>query len=153
MPKCDVQCDAMLSEDNKKSSLVSRNVTILGRRTSIRLEPEMWKALTDIARREQCRIHDICSLVFLRKGENTSFTAAIRVFLMLYYRAAATEEGHNRAGHGHIQKMLKRARMSEYMVPSHFKQANESSDKGLDPAFFALGVTVSNESFLATGSN
>ena len=28
-----------------KSSLVSRNITVLGRRTSVRLEPEMWREL------------------------------------------------------------------------------------------------------------
>ena len=94
-----------------KSTLVSKNVTILGRRTSVRLEPEMWLALKDIARREGCSMHDICSLINLRKNENTSLTAAIRVFLMLYYRAAATEEGHARAGHGDFDSMKRRARV------------------------------------------
>jgi len=32
--------------------LVTRNVMINGRRTSVRLEPAMWEALGDIARRE-----------------------------------------------------------------------------------------------------
>lgn len=94
-----------------KSTLVSKNVTILGRRTSVRLEPEMWLALKDIARRERCSMHDICSLIHMRKNENTSLTAAIRVFLMLYYRAAATEEGHSRAGHGNFENMKRRARV------------------------------------------
>ena len=43
-----------------QSSLVSRNITIFGRRTSVRLEPEMWVALNDIANRERCSVHDIC---------------------------------------------------------------------------------------------
>lgn len=73
----------------------------------------MWGALRDIAGREKCRIHDICSLVHMRKNSDTSLTAAIRVFLMLYYRAAATDEGHRKAGHGHFERMLSRAQMSE----------------------------------------
>lgn len=76
----------------------------------------MWRALREISRREGCKIHDICSLINLRKKKDTSLTAAIRVFLMLYYRAAATEEGHIRAGHGNIEKMIHRARMTSDML-------------------------------------
>ncbi|MCB9964975.1 MAG: ribbon-helix-helix domain-containing protein [Rhodospirillales bacterium] len=97
----------------QKGSLVSRNVTVLGKRTSVRLEPEMWIALKDIALREGCSIHEICSLIYLRKNTQTSLTAAIRVFLMLYFRASATEEGHSRAGHGSFEIMKKRARMTD----------------------------------------
>ena len=99
-----------------RTALVSRNIKVLGRRTSVRLESEMWNALREIARREQCRVHDICSLIHLRKSGNTSLTAAIRVFLMLYYKAAATEEGHARAGHGQFSNMMQRARMAPQML-------------------------------------
>lgn len=95
-----------------RSTLVSRNITVIGRRTSVRLEPEMWTALRDISRRERCKIHDICSLIQKRKNPCTSLTAAIRVFLMLYYRAASTEDGHGRAGHGNFAAMAERARLS-----------------------------------------
>jgi len=102
--------------DNNRSTLISRNITVLGRRTSVRLEPEMWNALREIARREKCKIHDICSLIQLRKNRYTSLTAAIRVFLMLYYRAAVTEEGHERAGHGNFNNMMQRAHMTRDMM-------------------------------------
>lgn len=92
-----------------KSSLISRNVTINGRRTSVRLEPDMWTALHEISEREGCTIHDLCTLIYIRKGRLTSLTAAIRVFLMLYFRAAATEEGHRRVGHGDFTHMCQRA--------------------------------------------
>lgn len=95
------------------SSLVSRNITIMGRRTSVRLEPEMWMALRDISKRERCTIHDICTLVYIRKSSVTSLTAAIRVFLMLYFRAAATEDGHQKSGHGNFEEMKRRARIPE----------------------------------------
>lgn len=99
-------------DDSPKSTLISKNVTILGRRTSVRLEPEMWNALKDIARRELCSIHDICSLIHIRKNPLTSLTAAIRVFLLLYYRAASTAEGHIKAGHGSFENMKLRARIT-----------------------------------------
>lgn len=100
-------------KNDVKSTLVSRNITIQGRRTSIRLEPEMWSSLCEIAKREQCSSHDICALVSLRKKENTSLTAAIRVFIMLYFRAASTEDGHRRVGHGNFNHMKARAGLSK----------------------------------------
>ncbi len=116
----------LLSEDIK-STLVSRNITVFGRRTSVRLEPEMWMALREIAKREECSIHDICSLIGVRKNENTSLTAAIRVFLMLYFRSATTEIGHRNAGHGSFENMKKRARIpSEYL--GFFKPGKETQD-------------------------
>ncbi len=84
----------------EKSSLVSRNVTIGAHRTSVRLEPDMWNGLREICRREHVSIHDIATVVAVRKPANSSLTAAMRVFVMAYFRAAATEEGHSRAGHG-----------------------------------------------------
>ena len=115
-----------------KTTLISKNITVLGRRTSVRLEPEMWVALKDIARRERCRIHDICSLIERRKQPDTSLTAAIRVFLMLYYRAAATEEGHMKAGHGNFQVMLRRARVgAEEKKPAFMRVLQENCGKAM----------------------
>jgi|LNFM01.1.fsa_nt_gb predicted DNA-binding ribbon-helix-helix protein len=79
--------------------LVSRNVTVSGRRTSIRLEQEMWDCMAEIARRERLSIHQIASVVAaIRQG--SSLTAKLRVFIVGYFRAAATEAGHAHAGHG-----------------------------------------------------
>ncbi|MFA5592305.1 MAG: ribbon-helix-helix domain-containing protein [Micavibrio sp.] len=91
------------------STLVSRNITVNAHRTSVRLEPEMWRALKEIAVRENCTIHELCSLISFRKNKRTSLTAAIRVFLMLYFRAATTEDGHRSAGHGSFDSMKRRA--------------------------------------------
>ncbi len=78
-----------------------RNVTVSGRRTSIRLEPEMWDGVTEICQREGRTIHEICSMVE-KYRRDSSFTAHLRVFIMNYFRAAATEEGHADAGHGNV---------------------------------------------------
>lgn len=105
------------------STLISRNITVNGRRTSVRLEPEMWRALKEISGRESCTIHELCSLIAFRKNRRTSFTAAIRVFLMLYFRAATTEDGHGRAGHGSFDSMKRRAGWHERSnVPAPDKQ-------------------------------
>lgn len=116
------------NDDQTKTTLISRNITVLGRRTSIRLEPEMWMVLREISEREQCTIHDICTLVSVRKKEHTSLTAAIRVFLMLYFRAASTEEGHSRVGHGNFEFMIQRARISGDVLPYFSKR--KTSNKG-----------------------
>jgi predicted DNA-binding ribbon-helix-helix protein len=84
-----------------RSTLVSRNVTIAGHRTSVRLEPEMWSGLQEICRRERMNMHEVATSIAARKQESTSLTAALRVFVMTYFRVAATEDGHTRAGHGY----------------------------------------------------
>jgi predicted DNA-binding ribbon-helix-helix protein len=112
-----------------QSSLVSKNITVLGRRTSVRLEPEMWRELKNISARERCTIHDLCSLISLRKNTRTSLTAAIRVFLMLYFRAAATEEGHTKVGHGDFENMKRRAGMvANWSALAHKREQDEEQE-------------------------
>lgn len=81
------------------SFLLNRNVTVRGRRTSMKLEPDMWDALDEICQREQVSVHEICTLIAERHQGN-NLTAAMRVFILGYYRAAATDDGHAQAGHG-----------------------------------------------------
>jgi predicted DNA-binding ribbon-helix-helix protein len=107
----------------KKAGLLSKNITILKKRTSIRLEREMWDALFEIAEREGCSIHEICSLVYIRKASGSSLTAAIRVFIMLYFKAASTEQGHAKAGHGDFSQMKIRAKVSDMLSVSSVNAA------------------------------
>ena len=52
----------------KVSTLVSRNVTIGGHRTSCRLERYMWgDALYDVCARERVTIHTLCTRISERK--------------------------------------------------------------------------------------
>ncbi len=81
------------------STLVNRNVTVAGHRTSMRLEPSMWEALEEICRREERTVHEVCTEVDSRRHEST-LTAALRAFIVIYFRVAATEDGHANAGHG-----------------------------------------------------
>jgi predicted DNA-binding ribbon-helix-helix protein len=79
--------------------LVSGNVRVRGRRTSVRLEPALWNALREICRRESKSTHELITEIAGQRVQ-TTLTASIRVFLMNYFKAAATEDGHRRAGHG-----------------------------------------------------
>jgi len=93
-------------DPTRHSGLVLRNIKVRGRRTSIRLEPEIWEALVEICRREFCTPNEVCSYVdSLKHG---SLTSSLRVFMLDYFRASATESGHKRAGHGKGMFMLKR---------------------------------------------
>ncbi len=90
------------------STLINRNVTIGRRRTSLRLEPAMWDALEEICRREEMSQHEICATIDERRRAS-SLTAAIRVFIVNYVRAAATEAGHASIGHGALYRPRARA--------------------------------------------
>jgi predicted DNA-binding ribbon-helix-helix protein len=72
----------------QRSSLVARNVMVGARRTSVRLEPSMWEALQEISRREAKTINQLVTEIDQRRAAS-SLTAAIRVFLLGYFRAAA----------------------------------------------------------------
>ena len=131
------------TERERRSTLHSRNIVVLGRRTSVRLDAYTWGALHEIARREKCRIHDICSLIQVHKEVNTSLTAGIRVFLMLYYRAAATDEGHARAGHGNFMKMRERADRGK--TTGQREPAVYDTADGREPTSWQSGATLALE--------
>ncbi len=61
-----------------------RNVTIDGRRTSLRLAPEYWSALDEIVRRERFLLHDLCAFV-RRQYPERSLASAVRVFVTCYF--------------------------------------------------------------------
>lgn len=81
------------------SRLVSRNVMGEACRTSMRLEPELWEALEEMCRRERLVVHDMVRRIGTRAAPGGR-TSAVRVEVVSYFRAAATEEGHREAGHG-----------------------------------------------------
>lgn len=70
------------------SPLVTRNVNVGGRRTSVRLEPDLWEALRDIAAREQRSLHEICTDIDRTRG-GTRLTSAMRIYIVNYFRSAA----------------------------------------------------------------
>lgn len=71
-----------------QSKLISRNVTVNGRRTSLRLENATWDALDQICECEKTTVHELCSMIeSVRFG--SSRTSTVRAFIVTYYRLAA----------------------------------------------------------------
>jgi predicted DNA-binding ribbon-helix-helix protein len=110
------------SRTEKHSALVMRNISVLGRRTSIRLEPQIWDTLAEICRREFCTTHDVCSYVAGQRPPHGSLASSLRIFILSYFHTCATEDGHQRAGHGQgmflvVQEELKQMRASKADLP------------------------------------
>jgi predicted DNA-binding ribbon-helix-helix protein len=83
--------------------LINRNVVAGRGRTSMRLEPELWEALKEICAREERDINHLVRQIEAI-GHSGGRTSAVRVFVVQYFREAATEEGHEVAGHGAHQR-------------------------------------------------
>ena len=70
------------------SRLVNRNVIATSGRTSMRLEPELWRALQDICQRETITLSDLIQRIE-RNSHPGGRTSAIRVYVVTYFRDAA----------------------------------------------------------------
>lgn len=80
-----------------KARLVSKNVTINGRRTSLRLERASWEALDDICACEKLTVHELCSLIDTTR-HGSSRTSAVRAFIVTYFRTLTIECGALKGG-------------------------------------------------------
>jgi predicted DNA-binding ribbon-helix-helix protein len=70
------------------SALTIRNIVVAGHRTSVRLEPVMWDALREIAQALGLHLNDLVTEIDRRRIV-PNLTAAIRVYIVDYYRKAA----------------------------------------------------------------
>ena len=77
--------------------LPGRTVTLENGRTGLRFEPEFWDALEEICARERLTLNDLVQRIEVGSGTRTS---AVRVYVLEYFRRAATAAGHRAAGHG-----------------------------------------------------
>ena len=84
------------------SRLINRNVVAGRGRTSMRLEPELWDALSEICRRERQDINKLVRQIEAI-GHEGGRTSAVRVYVLQYFRAAASEAGHGAVNHGSIE--------------------------------------------------
>lgn len=102
-----------------RNALVTKNVTIGDKRTSLRLEEDLWEALESICEREHVTIHQLCTLVE-RYRHSSSRTSAVRAFTVSYWRMSQDSGSVN----------------SKITVPAH-----EAPPIALTaPAWSALGV-------------
>ncbi len=67
------------------SRLVNRNVVAGRGRTSMRLEPELWDALSEICKRERISVAEIIKRIEDR-GHPGGRTSAVRVYVVQYFR-------------------------------------------------------------------
>lgn len=72
-----------------------------GPRTTMRLEVEVIDAMREMCIRENVTAADLVGRVADTKPRNLS--SALRMWVLGYYRAAATEAGHAAAGHGVVE--------------------------------------------------
>ncbi len=70
--------------------LILKNITVNGRRTSLRMEPLMWDSLRDVAALKGITQAALVSQVEEQRGD-LSTTAALRMFVLDYYRRALRE--------------------------------------------------------------
>ena len=87
------------------SRLINRNVVAERGRTSMRLEPELWDALKEICRRERQDINQLVRHIE-SLGHRGGRTSAVRVYVLQYFRAAASEPGHEAVNHGPNERMV-----------------------------------------------
>lgn len=70
----------------------------------MRLEPELWDALAEICRRERQDLNQLVRQVE-SDGQSGGRTSAVRVFVLRYFREAASEAGHEAANHGALEHL------------------------------------------------
>ncbi len=96
----------MSASEDKSSILESRNVTVGGRRTSMRLEPQMWDAIETIARLEGMTINRLCAEID-RRRQDIGLTSATRVFIISYYRQLVRNyEGNGSGADGSLARVV-----------------------------------------------
>jgi len=71
-------------------------------RQSVTLGVGTLHALYDILDREGVRVNDICLRVAEDMRPEENFTEALRSYVVNYFKDAATEDGHQQAGHGNV---------------------------------------------------
>jgi predicted DNA-binding ribbon-helix-helix protein len=69
-----------------RQGIVARYRYIGKRRTSCRLDAATWEALCDVADRERVTISELCSEIAAARPASLSVTAAIRSWLIAYFR-------------------------------------------------------------------
>ena len=73
----------------------------------MRLEPELWDALLEICQRERQDINHLVRQIEA-EGHSGGRTSSVRVYVMQYFRTAASETGHEAVNHGALDRIAGR---------------------------------------------
>ena len=82
------------------TKLMNKIIMINNRRTSMRLCLKEWDALYEVCKIEHISKNHLIEMIEAHKSNTLGLTYSTRLFLMSYFREAASEEGHRKAGHG-----------------------------------------------------
>lgn len=82
------------------TKLMNKIIIINNRRTSMRLCMKEWEALYEVCKIENISKNHLIEMIEAQKSEALGLTYSTRLFLMSYFREAASVEGHKLAGHG-----------------------------------------------------
>lgn len=77
----------------RTNKLVMRSLRLSDRQTTVRLEPQVWKILQDVAEEHDSNVNDLCDLIDKRKGAASTLSSAIRVFLISYLHIQTKKGG------------------------------------------------------------
>jgi predicted DNA-binding ribbon-helix-helix protein len=69
--------------------MTKRSITIAGHRTSISLAPPFWHALASIAQARSLSLAALAAEIDRSRAPDENLSAAIRVFVLEWYRARA----------------------------------------------------------------
>lgn len=88
------------------TKLINKIILINNRRTSMRLCLKEWDALYEVCKIEKISKNHLIEMIEANKSELLGLTYSTRLFLVTYFREAASEEGHKKAGHGQMNNFL-----------------------------------------------
>lgn len=77
---------ADLSSLSAPPTVVSRSVTVAGRRASLRLEATIWDGLKEIAQTDGKTLNDLCSEIHEGRTDGIPFATSVRVYVLNYFR-------------------------------------------------------------------
>jgi predicted DNA-binding ribbon-helix-helix protein len=78
--------DDETTEAYSKPRVMRKNVTINGKRTTVKMETDLWEAIIEICDRTDQKIDDICNIVWRANVESENFTSDLRLLVYHYYR-------------------------------------------------------------------
>lgn len=67
-------------------TITARNIYTNGKRTSVRIEPQIWYGLNDICNSLRIKSYDLINQLYTRTGKNDNFSSNIRVYVCEFYR-------------------------------------------------------------------
>jgi predicted DNA-binding ribbon-helix-helix protein len=71
------------------TNLIHRKIEFDGRPTSLRLEPEFWDYLREIAFLKQVPISALISVINQQRGKHVPLASALRIYVAEHYRELA----------------------------------------------------------------